>query len=151
MEVFEITNRDFDVDETTKHLSDLFRNKATVDVERIHKMISLFESSGCLAMKLSKHFGETIAKPCGNCSFCLTGNPSTFQVEPLPAISKTEIREMLRELRDISETPVSDDLAARFLCGIVSPKLFQLKAKQLSGFGFLEKHPFKEVKSRISE
>ena len=56
VEVFEITNRDFDVDETTKRLSDLFRNKETVDVARIHKMISLFESSGCLAMKLSKHF-----------------------------------------------------------------------------------------------
>ena len=151
VEVFEITNRDFDVEETAKRLSDLFRNKETVDVERIHKIISLFESSGCLAMKLSKHFGETIPKPCGNCSFCLTGNPSTFWVEPLPIISRTDIKKMLRELRDVSETPVSDDLAARFLCGIVNPKLFQLKAKKLSGFGSFEKHPFKEVKSRISE
>jgi ATP-dependent DNA helicase RecQ len=151
VEVFEIINRDFDVEETTKRLCDLFRNKETAEVGRIHKMISLFESSGCLAMKLSEHFGETIPKPCGNCSFCLTGYPSTFRVEPLPAINKTDIRKMLRELTDVSDIPVSDDLAARFLCGIASPKLFQLKAKQLSGFGGFEKHPYKEVKSRIPE
>jgi len=147
VEVFEITNRGFDVEKTTKRLSDLFRNKETVDVGRIHKMISLFESSGCLAMKLSKHFGESIPKPCGNCSFCLTGNPSKFRGEPLPAISRTDVEKMLRELRDVSETPVSDDLAARFLCGIASPKLFQLKAKQLKGFGSLEKHPYRDVRA----
>jgi len=149
VEVFEIINRDFDVEETTKRLADLFRNKETMDVGRIHKMISLFESSGCLAMKLSEHFGETIPRPCGNCSFCLTGSPSTFWVEPLPDVSRTEVKDALRQLRDASETPVSDDLATRFLCGIVSPRLIQLKAKQLRRFGCFEKHPYKEVKSRL--
>ena len=149
VEVFEIINRDFDIEETTKRLSDLFRNKETMDVGRIHKMISLFESSGCLAMKLSEHFGETIPQPCGNCSFCLTGSPSALCIEPLPDIPGSEVKEALRELKDVSETPVSDDLATRFLCGIMSPRLMRLKAKQLRGFGCLEKHPYKEVKSRL--
>ena len=149
VEVFEIINRDFDIEETTKRLSDLFRNKETMDVRRIHKMISLFESNGCLAMKLSEHFGETISQPCGNCSFCLTGKPSALWKEPLPDIPGSEAKEALRELKDVSETPVSDDLATRFLCGIMSPRLMRLKAKQLRGFGCLEKHPYKEVKSRF--
>ena len=150
VEVFEITNGEFDVEETAKRLSDFFRKKETVDVGRIHKMISLFESSGCLAMKLSKHFGENIPKPCGSCTFCLTEKPSNFEVEPLSAISRTDMEEMLRELRDECETPVSDDLAARFLCGIASPKLVRLKAKQLKGFGSFEKHPYKKVKNMLS-
>jgi ATP-dependent DNA helicase RecQ len=149
VEVFEITNGDFDVEETAKRLSDLFRNKETVDVGRIHKMISLFETGGCLAMKLSKHFGETLSKPCGNCSFCRSGNPSRFRAEPLPPTSRTDVEKLLRELRDVSSTPVSDDLAARFLCGIVSPRLIQLKAKRLGGFGSFEKYPYKEVKSLV--
>jgi len=149
VEVFEIINRDFDVGETSKRLSELFRNKETMDVERIHKMISLFESSRCLAMKLSEHFGETIPQPCGNCSFCLTDGPSALWAEPLPGIPGSEVKEALRALKDVSETPVSDDLATRFLCGIVSPRLIQLKAKQLPRFGCLEKHPYKEVKSRL--
>ena len=61
VEVFEIINRDFDVLETAKRLYDLFKKKESADVARIHGMISLFESSGCLAMKLSGYFGETIS------------------------------------------------------------------------------------------
>ena len=149
VEVFEIVNRNFDPVETAKRLSDLFRNKETINVGRIHKMISLFESSGCLSMKLSKYFGEIIPQPCGNCSYCLTGNRSTFPVEPLPVVGSADVGKYLRELRETSETPISDDLAVRFLCGIASPRLTQLKAKQLSGFGSFEKHPYKDVKSCI--
>lgn len=112
-------------------------------------MISLFESSGCLAMKLSKHFGETIPQPCGNCSYCLTGKSSTLPVEPLPVVTKADVGKHLRELREASKSPVSDDLAARFLCGIVTPRLIQMKAKQLNGFGRFEKYPYKDVKSWV--
>ena len=149
VEVYEIINRNFDVIETAKRLSDLFRKKETADVARIHKMLSLFESGGCLNMKLSKHFGETIPSPCGNCSFCISGEPTTFPDEPLPQINGEGVKKYIRELKESSDSPVSDDLAARFLCGIVSPRLIQLRAKQLNGFGRLEKYPYKDVKRWI--
>ena len=149
VEVYEIINRNFDVLETAKRLSDLFRKKETADVARIHKMLSLFESGGCLNIKLSKHFGETIPSPCGNCSFCISGEPTTFPDEPLPEINGEGVKKYIRELKESSDSPVSDDLAARFLCGIVSPRLIQLRAKQLNGFGRLEKYPYKDVKRWI--
>jgi len=149
VEVFEILNRNFDIDETTKRLARLFRNKETMDVERIHKIISLFESSGCLAMKLSKHFGETISQPCGNCSYCLAGEPTALPAEPLPLINKSDVEKHLRKLRDVSDGPISDDLAVRFLCGITTPKLLQLKAKQMNGFGHLAKYPYKDAKRLV--
>ncbi|EFK08716.1 ATP-dependent DNA helicase, RecQ family [delta proteobacterium NaphS2] len=151
VEVFEILNPGFDVEKASRRLSDLFRNKETMDIGRIQKMISLFESSRCLAMELSGHFGENISKPCGNCSFCRTGEPSIFWVEPLPVVSGNDVAEALRGLRTASETSVSDDLdlAARFFCGILSPRLIQLKAKKRRGFGMLEKYPYQEVKARL--
>ena len=149
VEVFEVLNRNFDIDETTKRLARLFRNKETMDVERIHKIISLFESSGCLAIKLSKHFGETISQPCGNCSYCLAGKPTALPAEPLPLINKSDVEKHLRKLRDVSDGPISDDLAVRFLCGITTPKMIQLKAKQLNGFGHLAKYPYKDAKRLV--
>jgi len=149
VEVFEILNPGFDVEKTTKRFSDLFRHKEAMDIGRIHKMISLFESTGCLAVKLSEHFGESISEPCGNCSFCLTGVPSTFRVEPLPIVSRTEVKNAVSELREVAGTEISDELAARFLCGISSPALVQLKAKHLSGFGIFEKYPYQEVKRSL--
>ena len=149
VEVFEIINRNFDLAETTKRLAELFKKKESADVGRIHQMISIFESSGCLAMKLSSHFGETISTPCGNCSFCLTGRPAMFSGKPLPAISGTDVERYVRELKEISDSPISHDLAARFLCGIVTPRLIRLKAKHLSGFGRLEKYPYGDVKRRM--
>ncbi len=149
VEVYEIINRNFDVLDTTKRLSDLFRKKETGDVARIHKMLSLFESSACLTRELSKHFGETIPLPCGNCSFCISGVPTKFPGESLPEINRADVKKYIRELKEVSGSPVSDDLASRFLCGIISPRLIQLKAKQLNGFGRLEKYPYKAVKGWI--
>ncbi len=55
----------FSVDKTAHRLSDLFGRKESADVQRIHDMIALFESDGCLAVELSGHFGETVRQPGG--------------------------------------------------------------------------------------
>jgi ATP-dependent DNA helicase RecQ len=149
VEVFEILKPGFDVEKTTKRLSDLFRHKEATDIGRIEKMISLFESTGCLAINLSEHFGESIPEPCGNCSFCLTGAPSTFQTERLPDVTRSEVEKAVSELKELAGDEISDALAARFLCGISSPALVQLKAKNLRGFGMLEKYPYQEVKKKL--
>jgi len=149
VEVFEILKPGFDVEKTTQRLSDLFRHKEATDIGRIDKMISLFESTGCLAMNLSEHFGESISAPCGNCSFCLTGAPSTFQTEQLPAVTRSDVVKAVSELKALAGDEISDALAARFLCGISSPALVQLKAKNLRGFGMLEKYPYQEVKKKL--
>ncbi|GEM_PF-6193949 len=42
-----------------------YRDFLSADVQRIHDMIALFESDGCLAVDLSGHFGETVRQPGG--------------------------------------------------------------------------------------
>ena len=37
----------------------------------------------------------------------------------------------------------------KFFCGLNTPLITRLRAKKLSGFGFLEKYPFKEVQNWI--
>ncbi len=149
VEVFEILDLNFDLEETAERLSDLFKNKEAIDIGRIHKMIVLFESKGCLAMNLSRHFGEEIGKPCGNCSFCRSGAPSTFCIEPLAPFNRNDAKKAVSELEAVAGTGISHGLAARFLCGITTPRLIQLKAKQLSGFGVLEKYPYQEIRRMV--
>ncbi len=151
VEVYEILDRNFDVDKTAQRLCELFGRKESTDVQRIHDMIALFESDGCLAVKLSRHFGETVHQPCSHCTFCLTGQPSRLVDHALPPIHRASVEESLRDLRELAGGPLSDDLAARFLCGIATPRLTQLKARRLSAFGRFEKYPYKKVRSRVRQ
>jgi len=146
VDVYEIVKRDFDADETAGRLFELFRQKEAMDVARIHAVIALFEGRECLAIKLSRHFGEAIDRSCANCTFCLTGKPASLVEEPLPAVRRADLQNGLQELIDAAGGPVSADLAARFLCGIATPRLTRLKARRLSGFGRFEKHPYQEIR-----
>ena len=119
--------------------------KEKSDMERIHAVIDLITSKGCLARELARHFGDeaSIAENgCENCSFCITGTPVEFiggdkrqQKEP---VDEAKIKAVL------SATTVRDD--ARFLArvafGISSPRVTSEKLSKNAVYGSMNECDF---------
>ena len=111
------------------------------EVERLAQVLDLATSSGCLAARLSKHFGESLPdRRCGRCNDCLGEARFASGVQRTPAWELPELpAEIAREPR----------VAARFLCGVSSPVLSKGKWTRSSGFGSLSQVPFQEVLNRL--
>ena len=149
VDVFEILDPDFDMNTIGQKMSDLFKQKEAKDIERIQAMVELLESDRCLALGLSAYFGEHLEISCGRCSTCLNQKASRmpFQV-PLP-LEGLNYHELTRLLAETLPSPMPVYLVTRFLCGIRSPRLIQLKATEMPGFGSLENHTYKNVESWV--
>jgi ATP-dependent DNA helicase RecQ len=150
VEVFEILDAGFDVDTEARRLEGLFRKREAMDVSRVSQVVAFFESNTCLSAALSAHFGETINPACGHCAVCRTGHPARLPVEPLPAIPAGDAARHVRALQQALDGSASPDLAARFLCGIATPRLIRIKAKSLNGFGLYVKYPYADVRRAVA-
>ncbi len=150
VEVYEILRKDFDINTEALALGQLFSRKESAEIERIREMIAFFEKEGCLSGSLSGYFGEKGIENCGHCSFCRTKTAVIIPDSPKPSIDKYDIKALTEELSGLMEGEVTDLLKAKFLCGIVSPKLTKKRARNLKNFGKLECYPFKEVMSLIN-
>ena len=149
VEVFEILNHEFDVVSTAREIADLFVEKEKKDVARLHAMIDLFEGGQCLAKSLSAYFGERLDTGCGRCSVCLGKKPVKLLSSELPSIDLQDYHALVKPLADLAGQTMSSNLVTRFLCGILSPRLIEYKARQLPGFGRLEAYPYKSVESWV--
>lgn len=149
VEVFEILNSGFDIDSTARKLADLFVKKEKKDIERLHTMIEMFEKDQCLAKSLSAYFGETLDADCGRCSVCLDNRPIRLPESELPSLEDMNFYTLVRDLADVALSPLPVDLTTRFLCGILTPRLAQYKARHISGFGRLEAYPYKAVEKWV--
>lgn len=149
VEVFEITHAGFDIDTTAQKLADLFLDKERKDVARIHEMIALFEGNGCLSKSLSRYFGEILEDDCNQCTFCLKKEATALVSTPLPPMETHAFPELVASLMDQGHAKLSVKSITQFLCGIPSPRLSALRAKQMSGFGALEAYPYKKVQGWV--
>jgi len=136
----------------TEKMHALFKNKERLEIERIHNMVSFFESDACISRQLAGYFGEQLEKKrCGHCSFCKSGKvvlPNTTELEPL---SNFEFEKLAGEfIRTVGEQ-FSEVNLTRFLCGIYTPVFSKLKIKKLPQFGILEGYPFLEVKNWVMD
>lgn len=147
--VYEILKPDFDMENTTETLFELFKEKESRDIDRIYDMISLFEKNQCIAKSLSAYFGEQISGDCGRCSTCLNNHPAKLPSSDLPPVDTHDYELLLKPLKEASGTDIPLHLATRFLCGIATPRLIRLKAKTMPGFGSLAKYPYRIVKEWI--
>jgi ATP-dependent DNA helicase RecQ len=145
VEVFAVTDPDFDAAEVAKWLHGLFRSKEAQEIERIRRLLALLEASSCLAVGLSEYFGETLAKPCGVCSACHRTEPVRFPRKAKPVLENHDFSALAGPLLDNIDVPVSAALVARFLCGIRTPRLSRLRAGALKGFGRLAPYPYRDV------
>ena len=61
--------------------SDAGELQKRIEHGKLDALISFSEASGCRRQVLLRHFGETLAQPCGNCDLCLEPERSTDVTE----------------------------------------------------------------------
>ncbi|HBM14863.1 MAG TPA: recombinase RecQ [Lentisphaeria bacterium] len=152
IDVYDITDRDFDIDAVGAKMSLLFKNKEHNEIQRITQMISFLESNSCLSRKLAEYFGEVINKDCcGHCSFCQSGQTHITQSTQLPSLQTLSYKDLADAfIKSAGTDNYTVTNTARFLCGISSPVFTKLKVKSLNSFGSLEKYPFQKVKAWVA-
>ncbi|GLR03438.1 ATP-dependent DNA helicase RecQ [Vibrio hyugaensis] len=134
---------------TSQHLVELFQSKEQKDIERIHTMLNLFQSSDCLSYQLAHYFADHNAPTqCGHCSVCrgqVASFTQTKQEQPELAHLSTWVDEFVQ----LSPTAISNAAVARFLCGISTPIITQLKASKLRGYGSMANVSFEQVLKQV--
>lgn len=134
---------------TSQHLVELFQSKEQKDIERIHTMLNLFQSSDCLSYQLAHYFADHNAPTqCGHCSVC-RGQVASF---PQPQQEQPELAHLsawVDEFVQLSPTAISNAAVARFLCGISTPIITQLKASKLRGYGSMANVSFEQVLKQV--
>jgi len=151
-EVYDILTQAFEIEVMAEKMYALFKNKENLEIQRIHTMVSFFESDACISKQLAGYFGEYLEKErCGHCSFCKSGKAvlqNTAALKPLSHYDFSEVTEaFIRAAGDQS----SEINLTKFLCGIYTPVFSKLKIKKLPYFGVLENYPFLEVRSWIAD
>jgi ATP-dependent DNA helicase RecQ len=129
----------------TDQLVAIFQAREQADLERLRQVLGISAHRGCLTGYLTRHFGETLKKPCGHCDRC----------RGIPA--KTLRRRQPRRPTDDDLIAVRDMVAeqhaalagarqlARFLCGMASPAATRARLTRHKTFGLLADLPFAEV------
>ncbi len=152
VDVFAVTNPNFDIDELAEELYTSFKEKEKVEVNRIREMLALFESESCLSKKLANYFGENPEwQKCGHCSVCNTGSVKIEYSNQLTVLSEHNFEELCQQAIEKLGDKCTSELLAKYLCGINTPSFTRLKLKQLKHFSFLENHRFEDVCNWIKE
>ncbi|WP_176133455.1 RecQ family ATP-dependent DNA helicase [Vibrio parahaemolyticus] len=144
-DVYSVLPETQNIEDITQHLYELFQSKERKDIDRIHAMLGLFQSSDCLNHQLASYFADHNAPAhCGHCSVCRGQRavfPPRIYDQPEPAVASDWIAEFVQ----LSPSAISNEAIARFLCGISTPLISQLKASKLSGYGALANVSFEQV------
>ena len=115
------------------------------EIARLDDVFDLAKAGGCLAARLSNHFGEVMQQACGRCSSCVGDGP--WQ---LPAITTrgigTSAKSAVEKLRKRFPDHLSDPRnRARFLCGLTGPAFTRAKLSSDPSFGVCDRVPFQVV------
>ncbi|MET2899341.1 RecQ family ATP-dependent DNA helicase [Vibrio rotiferianus] len=133
----------------SQHLVELFQSKEQKDIERIHTMLDLFQSSNCLSHQLAHYFADHNAPAqCGHCSVC-RGQVASFPQPQQEQPELTHLSAWVDEFVQLSPTAISNAAVARFLCGISTPIIAQLKASKLRGYGSMANVSFALVLKQV--
>jgi len=156
-DVFDVLSTDFNEDALADELFASFKQKEETEINRISQMIAFFESRDCLSLKLARYFGDQRqTEPCGHCSACHTRYQGTETITTLPfelllpSLSTLSPDALCNDLLETTDEPLSHDMLTRFLCGISNPLFTRIKARNLPGFGKLEKYRYQDVKSWLA-
>ncbi|MGQ7960525.1 RecQ family ATP-dependent DNA helicase [Pseudomonas sp. SP16.1] len=150
-EVYTLLDGEFDPAVLAEQLHAHFRAHEASEIARIQAMLALFESRDCLSRRLALYFGDVQApERCGHCSVC-QGRVAVLPPPPeLPPLSGRDAQALCaafveKHLQYAGQAP-SRECLTRFLCGIATPLLSKLKARQLAGFAALEDYPYAGVR-----
>jgi ATP-dependent DNA helicase RecQ len=125
--------------------AEIFRSRELADLDRLRQVLGISAHRGCLTGYLTRHFGETLAQPCGHCDRC-RGLPAITVRRP-PARKPTDdewdvVRKTVLEKHAELGTPRQ---LARFLCGMSSPAATRARLSRHGAFGLLADLPFADV------
>ena len=152
VEVFDVLTQAFDTDATAGKMHTLFKEKETLEIQRIHDMVRFFESDACISRQLARYFGEQRAEDrCGHCSFCRNGKAVLEHTTVLAPLTHHDYREITGEFTQAVGDQFTVSNLTKFLCGIYTPVFSKLKIKSLPHFGILEAYPFSEVSRWIED
>ena len=152
VEVYDILTQAFNIDDMAEKMYALFKKKESLEIQRIHNMVSLFESDACISKQLAEYFGEHLEKEsCGHCSFCKSGKAVLQTTTELKPLSQFEFKTITAEFTQAVGGQFSEVNLTKFLCGIYTPVFSKLKIKKLPYFGILESYPFLEVRNWIAD
>jgi len=150
VEVFDILNQSFELDDLSEKMSRLFKSKEKIEINRIHQMVEFFESDTCISKKLAGYFGEKLDfQRCGHCSYCKNGKAKIEHTTALKPLSEYDFNSVSEAYVAAVGKLYSTTNLTKFLCGIHTPVFTRLKLKQLPSFGLLSNHPFLHVKQWI--
>jgi ATP-dependent DNA helicase RecQ len=152
IEVYDILTQAFNIDVMAEKMYALFKKKEDLEIQRIHNMVSFFESDTCISKQLAGYFGEYLEKECcGHCSFCKSGKADLQTTTELKPLSQFEFKTITAEFTQAVGEQFSKVNLTKFLCGIYTPVFSKLRIKKLPYFGILESYPFLEVKNWITD
>jgi ATP-dependent DNA helicase RecQ len=147
IEVYDILTQAFNIDVMAEKMYALFKKKEALETQKIHNMVSFFESNACISKQLAGYFGEHLEKErCEHCSFCKSGKAVLQNTTELKPLSNFEFKEITGDFMRAAGEQFSEVNLTKFLCGIYTPVFSKLKIKKLPHFGILESYPFLEVK-----
>ncbi|ERI52642.1 ATP-dependent DNA helicase RecQ [Pseudomonas sp. EGD-AK9] len=154
-EVYALLDAEFDPVVLAEQLHGHFRAHEASEIARIQAMLALFESRDCLSRRLALYFGDAQApERCGHCSVC-RGRIAILPAPPdRPPLSGRDAQALCAafsetHLQHAGQMP-SRECLTRFLCGVTTPLLTKLKARQLAGFAALEDYPYAEVRDWLA-
>ncbi|MBV7298351.1 RecQ family ATP-dependent DNA helicase [Enterovibrio paralichthyis] len=131
----------------------LFLSKEEAEINRVHAMLSLFETDTCLSHRLAAYFADEHAPAqCGHCSVCRGNIARLPKASAQESVEPAMLQRLIQPLMDAAlkeGVAVSAEAATRFLCGIATPLTTRLRAGKMEGFGKLSAYPFDEVKKQV--
>lgn len=133
-----------DARETTRSLAEKTRQNEASNLMRTRQVVDLMNVEDCKTRYVLGYFGEELGEACGHCSYCETGE--TAKIEGVERDLSASEQAHLDQF--VNERPIeyhSPREAARFLCGIATPRSSRSRATKSELFGALEETPFQAV------
>ncbi|GAA5124846.1 RecQ family ATP-dependent DNA helicase [Luteolibacter yonseiensis] len=134
-----------DIRELTAGLVEKFQAREQSDLARLRQVLGISAYRGCLTGYLTKHFGETLAEPCGHCDRC-RGVPAKTVKRPKVRRPTDEELIAVKTLMDEKHAALNTPRQlAKFLCGMASPAATRARLTRNNAFGLLADLPFSDV------
>ena len=132
-------------DAVAESLSQKLRERESSEIDRIDQVYRLATATSCQSAILSNHFGQVLESPCGNCSFCTSNQPLVLAAPTFGEIGTSAIQ-AIKELKKKHPETIGDArAAARFLCGLTSPKFTATRLSRDPMFGCCSHLPYINV------
>ncbi|PMN88125.1 RecQ family ATP-dependent DNA helicase [Enterovibrio norvegicus] len=155
-DVFRVIENDACRGENATQLShsvhQLFISKEETEINRVHAMLSLFETDTCLSHRLAHYFADEQAPvQCGHCSVCRGSVSLLPKADDLSDVSREQLHLWCQPLIDAAVKEglvVTPEALARYLCGIATPLTGRLRVGKMIGFAKMAQYPFASIKSQ---